>query len=158
MIELAGPDDDLPLRQFFAQKTGVDTTTERSRVLGFKDSTSGEILGVWLFERYTGVTGSVHSHWAGKDGPWLTKDMLTLVAVYVFDQLGCSRVYGEVAASDTYVRKVNEKLGFREVAVLHGYFPDDDLVIYSLEKRDCRWLPAGFKEVADGQAETAERA
>ena len=131
-------------------KTGVHTPLGPVQVMGFVDD-NDDVVGGFMFERYTGVTGSVHAHWAGSpDRPWMTRNVLSLVAIYVFDQLECHIMYGEVRASDTVVRKMDERLGFVETAVLPAYFPDDDLIIYSMTKQQCRFLPTAYKETFDG--------
>lgn len=157
MIELAGPEWEERLRQFVMYHAGVGAPTGPTQVLGYLQDR--EILGAWMFERYTGVTGSLVAHWAATGVGWLRPDMLRLAAIYIYDQLGVNVVWGEVRRSDSYTRKVNEKLGFRKVAILEGYFPDDDLVIYSLTRQECRWLPDAFKEGPDGkEVEAAEGA
>lgn len=150
MTHLATPDRSGEIRRFVQDRTGVHTPLGPVQVMGFVDE-EGEIAGGWMFERYTGVTGSVHVHWAA-DGKrqWLTRGTLELVAIYVYDQLGCDLMYGEVKASDKYVRKIDERLGFVETATLPAYFPNDDLVIYSMTKQQCRFLPAEYKETFDG--------
>ena len=125
-------------KAFFEEKLGVQRVPDTAVYLTFADDEG--ILGGWMFERYTGRGGALYAHWAGRDRRWLRRDMLRMAASYIFDQLECERVYGEVAASDTEVRRLDEKLGFVQVAVLHGYFPDDDMVIYELTKCNCRWL------------------
>jgi len=126
-------------KEFFDRVLST-TMPDTAEYLAFADSHG--VIGGWVFERYTGVGGSVFSHWAGRSATWLTRRMLRMSALYVFDQLGCERVYGEVPASDTRVRRIDERLGFKEIATLHGCFPHDDLVLYEMTRVNCRWLPA----------------
>lgn len=139
------------VREFVQTRVGVHTPLGPVQVMGFLDDESHNIVGGFMFERYTGVTGSVHAHWAGSENRrWLTRNILQLVTVYVFDQLQCDVMFGEVRRSDKYVRKIDERIGFEKVAVLPAYFPDDDLVIYSMTKQQCRFLPEEYKETLNG--------
>lgn len=139
------------VRALIQLRAGVFAPSGQTQVLGFVDAETDAVVGGWMFERYTGRGGSVYAHWAASDKGWLTRTSLNIVAMYLFDQLGVRMVFGEVRASDEYVIRVMEKLGFKQVTRLQGYFPDGDLLLYSLSKRDCRWLPAAFKEDVDGQ-------
>jgi len=130
--------DTVKCREFFSAALGV-TVPNTSTFMAFTDHAG--IVGGWVFDRYTGVGGSVHAHWAGRERGWLTNKMLKLAAAYIFTQLGCTRVYGEVEAKNTYVRRIDKRLGFEQIAVLPGYFPNDDLVLYELTKARCRWAP-----------------
>lgn len=149
MIELAPPERTDEIISYVSARTGVHSPVGSVQALGFVED--GRIVAGWMFERYTGVTGSVHVHWAVKPGTKLMKWMLHTLAIYIFDQLGVGTLYGEVRKSDTRGRDAVLRLGFRKRTVLPGYFPGDDLVIYSLDKNDCVWLPIEYKEPADGQ-------
>lgn len=142
--ELCAPFDP-DVMVMFREKLGISILPNTATFLAFR--TKERVLGGWMFERYTGRGGSVCAHWASNDVKrWVDRDKLSICALYVFGQLGCKTVFGEVASSDTYVRRVNEKLGFVKCAELPGYFPDDDLVLYRLDKTACRWLPQEFKQ------------
>lgn len=141
--------EDMEARSFMRVGLGIKELPAGGTIMAFRDEDG--IMGGWLFERYTGPGGSVFIHWAGRPGKsWMRRYMLTMVAMYVFDQLKCAQALGEVKSTDEYVRKVDEKLGFEEVAVVPAYFPDADLVLYRLRKSDCRWLPDEFKEPENG--------
>lgn len=146
---LAPPDLFDDIRYFVQSETGVATPLGPVQVMGFIND-DGEIVAGFMFERYTGVTGSLHVHWAIANTGGLTRNMLQLVAIYAYDQLGVDLMYGEVRASDKKVRHIDERLGFVETAILPAYFPDDDLIIYSMTKRQCRWLPSEYKEPLHG--------
>lgn len=150
MSYLAPPDFYKDVVEYVQERTGVYTPLGPVQVMGFVNEDE-EIVGGFMFERYTGVTGSVHTHWAGnRDQPWLSGNILKLVSIYVYDQLGCDVMFGEVRRSDKYVRRIDERIGFEKVAVLPAYFPDDDLVVYSMTKRQCRFLPDEYKEPLHG--------
>lgn len=149
-IETIVGEDDEDAARMVVERLGLSALHPTARIIGFRDKKG--IRGAFYLERYTGVKGSIHAHWVGRDPGWLKGYMLTLVFMYCYDQLGCEIVYGEVKSKSTATRAIDEKLGFREVARLEGYYPGDDLILYSLHKRDCTWLPDEFKEeTPDGE-------
>ena len=129
--------------QFIRDNLDIDYVSDKSTVLAFRDDEG--ILGGWVFERYTGIGGSVTVHWCGRDAGWLKLGMLEMCAHYVFEQLACELVIGEVPESDHIVRQIDEKLGFKQLAVIPGYFLNDNLVIYGLTRCNCRFLPANME-------------
>lgn len=151
MAYLAREDRTDEVTEFVQRATGVYSPVSSVQVMGFVDDDTDDVSAAFMFERYTGPGGSVHIHWAvAPHSRGLTRDMMRLVAIYLFDQLKVDVVYGEVRAGEKKTREIDERLGFVQTAVLPAYFPDDDLVIYSITKRQCEWLPAAYKEPLDG--------
>lgn len=138
MWELVEPDEEA-LEDFCIYHLGLPKVPHECTFLAFRKDDQDHVSVGAMFERYTGEGGSVTAHWASEGG-YVPRDVLTMAFLYVFDQLGCARMIGEVRASDAHVRRVDEKLGMKEVAVIPGYFPDDDLVIYELKREDCKFL------------------
>jgi len=146
--------DDPDIQDFCILNLGLPKPPEDGIILGFRSKSKPDgIEGGAYFEKYTGEHGSVTAHWASKRG-WLFPEMLSMTFMYVFWDLGCDRMYGEVRASDHWTRRVDEKLGMKEVATLPRYFPDDDLVIYELKRENCRFIP---QEVRNGETKSAQR-
>jgi len=143
MVETIVNEDDEEAVAMLLEGLGMVELPSQARVIGFRDKDG--MRGAFLFERYTGVNGSIHAHWTGRKG-WLKGYMLTLAFMYAFDQLKCRKIFGEVHGKAKNTQKLDKKLGFREVARLEGYYTSDDLIIYELKKQDCAWLPAEFKE------------
>lgn len=153
MVDTIVGEEDQEAVQMILGRCGISALRDGDRIIGFRDKQG--VRGGFLCERYTGPGGSIHVHWAGRDKHWLKGYMLTLVGMYVFDQLSCEIMYGEVRAKDEAVRKIDEKLGFDPVARLAGYFPNDDLIIYEVRKNDFTWLPDEFKD--QGEVDGRER-
>lgn len=154
-FELVHDPKDNDLQNFCILELGLTKVPDDGVILGFrrKRNPKGvEIAG--YFEKYTGEGGSVTAHWAMKKGSWLHPEVVSTILLYVFWDLGCERMFGEVAASNTLARKADEKLGFEEIAVLPGYFPQDDMVVYMLERSKCRFIP---EEVRNGQTRSSQR-
>ena len=147
MIELLPEAREQEAIDLVVRRVGLFSPRSKLKALGFMDSETEELMGAWLFERYTGINGSVFAHWANAVGHrFVTRSNLHLVAHYIFSQLQCQQVLGEVRASDDYVRKMNERLGFKKVAEIPGYFSGDDLVIYRMTRAECSWIPQELKE------------
>lgn len=135
---LVEPDD--PELEFFVHAgLGISLSKNKNAVpLAFRDKEG--ILGAAIYERYTGPGGSVHIHWTGRGGRWLTRDMIAMTFVYPFVQLQVKWLFGEVPAKDTYVRNLDERLGFEYFMTIPEFFPDDDLIIYRMHRDKCRWI------------------
>lgn len=105
----------------------------------------GEIAGGFLFCDYTGPGGSMLTHVAGFRPGWLTRGLLFNAANYCFNHARCSHIYGQVRASKPDVLKFDLKLGWKEVAVLPGVYPDGACHVLAMTPEDCRWLAMGPK-------------
>lgn len=104
-----------------------------------------------LFDGYNG--SSVHGHlWiapdrkAGRKFWWAMFD-------YCFEQLKVNNVIGTVPATNLAARKLNPRLGFREIAVIPNYYPNnEDMILYRMTPEtipDWRaWAP---KEISNGR-------
>ncbi len=143
--------DDPEMLAMFRLGFELEVLPAAATFLAWRDDAG--VAGGWMFERYTGPGGVVHSHWAARrKGRWLSRDKLRLAAAYIFGQLQCRYAVGEVKAGKLEVRWLMEKLGFQPAAILNNYFPDDDLLIYRLDRHNCRWLPVEQEERSHGQA------
>lgn len=91
----------------------------------------------------------LHMHIAsdGRHG-WLTRRFLVAVFHYAFVVCGVRRVTGLVPAKNHKALRFDQHLGFRYEGRCADAFPDDDLVILGMTRKECRWLP---KEVLHGQ-------
>jgi L-amino acid N-acyltransferase YncA len=92
---------------------------------------------------YTGFLGaSIMLHMAGSEDNWATRDFLWMVFDYAFNQLGVRKLIGLVASRNTRAISVDLRLGFRLEGRLTEMLPDsdEDLLILTMLKRDCKWL------------------
>lgn len=92
---------------------------------------------------YTGfLYASIALHMAGNETNWATRDFLWMVFDYAFNQLGCRKLIGSVPAHNTRAIKVDYHLGFRLEGRLTLMLPDpdEDLLILTMTKAECRWL------------------
>jgi RimJ/RimL family protein N-acetyltransferase len=92
------------------------------------------------------VGGAIFNNWTGADiemtlaGPgMLSRGVMRALAHYAFVQAGCRRVSMTVRLSNSLVRKLAKRCGFRiEGIKRHGY-PDEDAIIFGLLADDFPW-------------------
>lgn len=109
-------------------------------------SVDGVLVGGVVFSGYTGA--SIHVHFAGFTKNWATRDMIWVIFDYAFNQLGCSRIFGQVPESNTRALEIDQRLGFKIVTKIGGVFPDGACYLLAMDRDDCRWLkhkPRMFK-------------
>lgn len=101
------------------------------------------IAGV-IYNHYTKSSICMHVYAVGRN--WLTKSFLFACFDYPFNQLGVNVITGLVAKKNKAARQFDEHLGFIYQGKIPHALPHDDLLIYTLIKRDCRWLSLGSKK------------
>lgn len=99
---------------------------------------AGELLGGVIYDGFTGPC--IFLHQAGFSKFWLTRDMLWAAFDYPFNQLGCSKVCGTIPSTDDKLLTLNIKLGFDVEGRIEGAYPDGDMLILSMVRKNCRWL------------------
>jgi len=120
-------------------KTGGTWVAGRGASIGLLDTATGLLLAGALFEDFNGA--NVLAHVAAVPGKsWLNREFLWFSFHYAFEQLGCKRITGVVAASNQESRRFNEHLGYTLEATLKDAHPTGDLLVYCMRKEDCRWL------------------
>jgi RimJ/RimL family protein N-acetyltransferase len=114
-----------------------------------------QFLAVVLYTNFNGVNIEMH---VASDGSrrWLNRAFLHEAFRYPFEQLGCQRVSGCVAARNVDALNFDLALGFKQEGYMrrateHG----DDLIILGMMREDCRFLK---KERKHEQAQRAGRA
>jgi L-amino acid N-acyltransferase YncA len=108
----------------------VDVVISRSETNGLR--------GGVVYQGYTG--SSTEAHIAGWGPGWLSKDLLWIIFDYPFNQLSCTKVFLQIPTRNTKSLAFAAKLGFKEIARIDEVFPDCDMSIMSLSRKDCRWL------------------
>lgn len=101
-------------------------------------SEEGELWGGSIYTSYTGASVAVHI--AGFRSDWINKDMLWVGFDYPFNQLGCSKLFGQVPETNIKALEFDLKIGFKIVARIADVFPDGDLFIVCMDRAECRWL------------------
>jgi hypothetical protein len=124
-------------------------------------------VGKWVKERIAHVTtwgteycamgferdgkllcGVVYNHFSGSDiamhvagtGYWATPAALRVFFSYPFEQLKCQRVTAYVAFKNAKCLTLVNRLGFVPEGRLREGMPNDDLMVFGMLRRECRWL------------------
>ena len=71
----------------------------------------------------------------------LTRGLCRVIAQYAFETAGCMRMTARTRASSLQVRRVIEKVGFRQEGVLRGYYRDngEDAILFGMLRSESRW-------------------
>jgi RimJ/RimL family protein N-acetyltransferase len=100
----------------------------------------GELIAGVVFDNYNGA--SIQIHVAALPGVnWVSKQLLSLTFSYPFLQLNVQKLIGLVGSTNKEARRFDEHLGFRIEATLKDAYPGGDLLIYSMTRGQCRWIP-----------------
>lgn len=119
----------------WVQAHGGGYYREGTKCLGLEKN--GELVAGVLYDYHNGA--SVYMHVAGK-GLWAIPDFLWICFDYPFNQLKCNVVIGLVSEKNMRARNFDEHLGFKLTARIPEGHPDGNLLIYTMRRKDCRWL------------------
>lgn len=100
--------------------------------------------GVVVFDSFT-TTGCWVSVVSDGGRKWITRELIIRVFAYPFIQLDYPRLNSFVSVNNADAIRFNEHFGFQREGVLreageHG----EDLIVYGMLRRECRWLPERF--------------
>jgi hypothetical protein len=103
----------------------------------------GTLCAAVIFDYYT--IEDIAMHVASEGRNWLTRSFLRAGFGYPFIQLKVRRVTGYVALRNIPSRRLVQHLGFRLEGVKKDALRDDDLCIYGMTRRECRFIggPSG---------------
>jgi len=91
-----------------------------------------------FYENYTrqSITATI----AVAPGAVMPKEFLKAIFRYPFEQLGCEKMFALIAENNWRSQNLVEKMGFVKETVVTDYYPEGDMFIYSMTKRQCRFL------------------
>jgi RimJ/RimL family protein N-acetyltransferase len=91
---------------------------------------------------YTAFIGKTcQMHVVSLKGGYTPKQVLKCVFDYPFNQCGLEKVFGIVNSLNTRAMEYDKKLGFKEAIRFAGMHADGgDLVVFEMNKSDCRWI------------------
>jgi RimJ/RimL family protein N-acetyltransferase len=132
---VCGPDWNPILGDYF-QRHGGGQYREGAQCFGMlRDD---RIIACVLFDGHNG--SSVYMHVASSATRWVTREYIRVVFDYAFRQLGCRVIIGLVAESNLKARRFDEHMGFAESGRIRNGCPDGDLIIYTMQRDECRWF------------------
>jgi hypothetical protein len=101
----------------------------------------GNVLGGAIFRNYTGTGGSVNIHVASFGKGWITRMLVFMTFDYAFNQLGVKKIFGNIPMKNVAALKFARDAGFNVETIVPDVFPGDDMVVMSLYRDECRFLP-----------------
>jgi RimJ/RimL family protein N-acetyltransferase len=102
----------------------------------------GALVAGVIYNHYS--TANICMHVGGVGKYWLTPDFLHAAFDYPFNQLKLRRVTGLVPKKNKAARTLDEHLGFTLEGCMRQGLPDDDMLVYGLLKKDCKWISDEF--------------
>lgn len=91
---------------------------------------------------YTAFIGKTcQMHMVNLKGGYTPKQLLKSAFDYPFNQLGIEKAFGIVNSLNTKAMEYDQKLGFKEAVRFAGMHENGgDLVVFEMNKSDCRWI------------------
>ena len=99
----------------------------------------GEPLAGIVFEDNTGVCMTCHIAIAHEHVP--LRKLLVAAADYAYNQSGVHKLIGMVRSTNLPALKFDIRIGFKPEAILKDVYPDGDLVVLSMTRDDCKFVP-----------------
>lgn len=97
----------------------------------------GKLVAGATYEDYTG--GSITATIA-IENTMMVSQFLRAIFEYPFRQLNVGKVFAMVAQTNSPSRRLVEKMGFEQETVLKDYYSCEDLIVYSMTAKQCRFL------------------
>ena len=129
------------------EKTGGSWVPGRGSTIGLLDD--NEIVGASYYTDCNGA--SVILHCAGEGKKWLNREFLWFSFHYPFEQLQVNKIISPVESTNFECKRFIESLGFTLEATLKDASPKGNLLLYTLERADCKWL--SLRNTYRGQAQ-----
>jgi hypothetical protein len=91
---------------------------------------------------YTAFIGKTcQMHMVNLKGGYTPKGLLFGAFDFAFNHCGLEKVFGIVNSNNVKAMEYDQKLGFKEAVRFDGVHDDGgDLVVFQMDKADCRWI------------------
>ncbi len=113
-----------------------NTTWHDEQAIGIEKD--GVIVGGVVIDSYV-PNARCSIHCAGEGKRWINREFIFVVFDYVFRQLDCQVVISPVNASNIDSLKFIEHIGFTKALEIKNGCGDNDLILFTMQKQDCRW-------------------
>lgn len=101
----------------------------------------GNLLAGMIFNNFRPKSRDIHFTIAADSPKWASREVVSFVFNYVFNQLGCTRMTLIISKKNKRARKLAEGLGFQyEGKLRQGFDGIQDAIIYAMLSKECRWL------------------
>ena len=103
---------------------------------------------------YTAFIGKTcQMHMVNLKGGYTPKQLLKSAFEYPFNHCNLEKVFGIVNSKNTKAMEYDQKLGFKEAHRFAGVHDDGgDIVVFEMDKADCRWIKERKHEHIEKQA------
>lgn len=122
------------VRGWVEERTGVEFSTHAPALGSVRGD---DLIGGVVYDNHR--DGWIEMHCAGEPG-WLTRQKLRVFFAYPFEQLKCRGVLAIVRRRNKAARRLIEGLGWKRPYCVPEGFEDDDMILYTMLRRECRWL------------------
>jgi RimJ/RimL family protein N-acetyltransferase len=104
----------------------------------------GNLIAGVVFDDYI-PRGRISMHCAGEGKRWLNREFLFSCFDYPFRQLAVNVILNSVDASNEASIRFTRHIGFEYLATVPGGAGDTDLMLFILQRENCRWLGDGVQ-------------
>jgi len=129
-------DDPVRVAKWACEKTGGAYSSYLFWAIGME--VDGKLVAAVYYDNY--FVNSIFAHVVIEDKTCLTRDAIRAVFDYPFNQLKVNTVIGLVDSANTAAIKFDEHLGFKFLAKIPEAHRNGDLLLYSMNKSECRWI------------------
>lgn len=138
---LKEPDD----WDWFVRRTSVIACADSQGIVAYDEK--GITQAVCVFDTFAVDNCSVHF---AIDNPFVIRHgFLGEIARHAFITRGRRRIFGLVPHTNEKSFRLVKHIGFTQVGrVPHGIAQGVDIVVFCLDKEDCRWIPEELRMVA----------
>lgn len=131
--------------EWFKERTAVIPCGDTQGIVAVDDM--GRICAVCVFDSFTVDACSVH---IAIDRPIVIRHgLFNEIARHAFITCDRKKMFGLVPSTNMRARKLDEHIGFRQVAVIPDAVAEGvDYIVYRLDREGCRWLEPFNAEAA----------
>jgi len=124
-----------PVVDWVMQKMGGDYGPS----VGIGVENAGEIVGAVVFCAYNKASMFIHVASNGTVA-WANKEWFFTLFDYAFNQARVNTLIGPISEKNHSARRFTERVGFTLTAEIPDAHPDGKLLIYTMHRKQCRWL------------------
>lgn len=122
---------------FIVEHLNIDIPTpDRGSVIGW--IRNGEVVSGVVYERFTGT--SIAASIVNKPGSMFSTRFLWTIFDYPFNQLKVKKIIVYIRGTNHKSIAMVERMGFVKHSEMEDVFPDGSMVIYTIEKHQCKYL------------------
>ncbi len=129
---------DEPIREWVSRELGQEKLGgDKFATLGIMDE--GELIGGAIYHQYTGHMMEISL--AAISPKWCSKKTLRAIFSYPFEQLGVTRMNAICDKKNKKIRKIMERIGFKQEGCLRKALPNGhDAIFYGMINTECKWI------------------